>query len=135
MRLLLDINVILDVIFQRPGQASSAELISSCSQKNQAWLAWHSVATLFYLIERQKNAKTAHQSISELLTWAQVAATGHADVVAALQMPMNDFEDALQASAALACEANYIITRNVKDFAKSPISAITPERFLALRVS
>ena len=135
MRLLLDINVILDVIFQRPGQASSAELISSCSQQNQAWLAWHSVATLFYLIERQKNAKTARQSISEMLTWAQVAATRHADAVAALQMPIADFEDALQASAALACEASYIITRNVKDFAKSPVPAITPERFLALRVS
>ena len=59
MRLLLDINVILDVIFQRPGEAASSELIATCSQQNQAWLAWHSAATLSYLIKRQQNAKAA----------------------------------------------------------------------------
>ncbi|MGB4115706.1 MAG: PIN domain-containing protein [Polaromonas sp.] len=133
MRLLIDINVILDVIFQRPGQASSSALMSNCSQEHQAWLAWHSVATLSYLIERQQNAKRAHEAISELLTWAQVAATSHADALMALQLPMADFEDAMQASAAMACSAQYIITRNVRDFAKSPVPAITPEGFLQLR--
>ncbi len=132
MRLLLDINVVLDVIFQRPGQKSSAALMSTCSQQHQAFLAWHSVATLSYLIERQQNAKTAHQSISELLTWAHVAATGHADALVALQLPMSDFEDAMQASSAIACGAQYIITRNIRDFSKSPVPAITPEDFLAL---
>ena len=133
MRLLLDINVMLDVIFQRPGRAASAALISSCSQQHHAFLAWHSVATLSYLIERQLNAKTAHQFVFELLAWAEVAATGHVDAMAALQLPMADFEDALQASAAMACGAQYIITRNIRDFAKSPVLAITPEGFLKLK--
>lgn len=132
MRLLIDINVILDVIFQRPGEAASSELIATCSQQNQAYLAWHSIATLFYLVERQQNAKTAYLVITELLAWAQVASTGHADALQALQLTMTDFEDALQASAALACGANFIITRNVGDFAASPVPAMTPEKYLAL---
>ena len=105
MRLLLDINIILDVVFQRPGESASSALIATCGQQNQAWLAWHSIATLAYLIERQQDAATARAIITDLLAWAQVASTGHADAVQALQLSMSDFEDALQAAAALACGA------------------------------
>lgn len=132
MRLLLDFNVILDVIFERPGEAALSDLIATCSQQNQAWLAWHSVATLSYLIGRQQNAKAARLAITELLTWAKVATTGHSAALHALQWTMADFEDALQASTAMACGANYTITRNVHDFAMSPVPAITPEKYLAL---
>ncbi len=132
MRLLLDINIILDVIFQRPGEAASSVLIATCSQQNQAWLAWHSIATLSYLIERQQNAQAARLAITELLAWANVAATSHSDALQALQLPMADFEDSLQASTAMACGASYIITRNVRDFAALPIPALTPEKYLAL---
>lgn len=38
----------------------------------------------------------------------------------ALKLPMEDFEDALQAAAAQACGADYIITRNGRDFTKAP---------------
>ena len=130
MKLLLDINIILDVVFDRPGEPASSALIATCSQQNQAWLAWHSVATLAYLIEREKNAATARAVIADLLTWAKVATTGHPDALHALQLPMADFEDALQVAAAQACGAGYIITRNVRDFGKSPIAALTPENFL-----
>lgn len=44
---------------------------------------------------------------------------------------MNDFEDALQAAAAIACDAAFIITRNEKDFATLPVPALAPEAFLA----
>lgn len=132
MKLLLDINIILDVVFDRPGAATSSALIATCGPQNQAWLAWHSVATLSYLIEREKDAATARAVITDLLTWARVATTGHPDALQALQLPMADFEDALQVAAAQACEAKYVITRNVRDFGKSPVVALTPEKFLAL---
>ncbi len=132
MKLLLDINIILDVVFDRPGEPASSALIATCSQQNQARLAWHSVSTLSYLIEREKDAATARAVIADLLAWAQVTTTGHSNALQALQLPMADFEDALQVAAAQACGAKYIITRNVRDFMKSPITAITPEKFLAL---
>ncbi|MEI8323753.1 MAG: PIN domain-containing protein [Betaproteobacteria bacterium] len=129
--MLLDINIILDVVFQRPGERASAALIADCGHHNQAWLAWHSIATLAYLIERQQDAATARGVITDLLTWAQVATTGHADAVQALKLPMTDLEDALQAAAALACGADYIMTRNGRDFVGAPVPALTPEKFLA----
>ena len=131
MRLLLDTNIILDVVFQRSGEPASSALIASCGNQNQASLAWHSIATLAYLIESQKNSTVARSVITDLLSWAQVASTGHADAVRALQLPMADFEDALQVCAAQACNADYIITRNQRDFVKSPLPALSPEEFLA----
>lgn len=131
MRLLLDINIVLDVVFDRPGASGSSALIATCGLQNQAWLAWHSVATLSYLIEREKDAATARAVVTDLLDWAQVATTGHPDALRALQLPMADFEDALQVAAAQTCGASYIITRNVRDFGKSPVTAVTPEKFLA----
>jgi hypothetical protein len=43
---------------------------------------------------------------------------------------MSDFEDALQVSAAQACGADYIITRNGRDFVQSPLPALSPDDFL-----
>ena len=40
------------------------------------------------------------------------------------------FEDCLQMQCALSLRADYIVTRNVKDFAASEIPAVTPEEFL-----
>ena len=131
MLLLLDINIILDVVFQRPGEPASSALIGSCNEQHQAWVAWHSVATLAYLIERQRNPAVARELVTGLLSWARVATTGHQDALQALRLPMSDFEDALQVSAAQACGANYIITRNGRDFVQSPLPALSPEEFLA----
>ena len=39
---------------------------------------------------------------------------------------MTDFEDAMQVAAARACEADFIVTRNERDFAESPIPTLTP---------
>ena len=130
MRLLLDINILLDVAFQRPGEPATAQVIARCGREHQAWLAWHSVATLAYLIERQQSAAEARDFVRSLLLWADVAVTQRSDALQALDWPMPDYEDALQAAAAVACGAQIIITRNVRGFEGSPIPAMTPEVFI-----
>lgn len=130
MRLLLDVNVLLDVAFQRPGEPASTKVIGLCGVGHEAWLAWHTLATLSYLIERQSGAIMARSFVEGLLGWADVAPTTGADAVQALALPMPDFEDALQAAAAMACGAQVIVTRNGRDFKGSPVPAMTPEAFL-----
>lgn len=131
MRLLLDINILLDVAFQRPGEASSSSLIALCGAEHEGWLAGHSIGTLSYLIERQASRAHARSFIEGLLGWADVVPTTRADAISALGLPMPDFEDALQAAAAMACGAQAIITRNGLDFKGSAVPAMTPEVFLA----
>jgi hypothetical protein len=43
---------------------------------------------------------------------------------------MKDLEDAMQASAAKSYKASWLITRNVHDYRKSPIPALSPSEFL-----
>jgi len=133
MRLLLDINILLDVAFQRPGARASAALIARCGREHEAWLAWHTLATLAYLIERQQSAAAAREFLRGLLGWTDVAPATRADAMAALDWPMPDYEDALQAAAAVACGAQAIITRNTRDFRASPVASMTPEVFLKRR--
>ena len=130
MRLLIDINVLLDVALQRPGAPASARLLALCGRQHEGWLAWHSVATLAYLIERQQSAISGRDFIRGMLVWADVAKTGRPDALAALDLPMRDFEDALQVAAAMACGAQFILTRNERDFNGSPVPALSPDAFL-----
>ena len=43
-----------------------------------------------------------------------------------------DFEDAVLAQAAHQAGAQAIITRNLKDFARSPVRAYTPRQWVAM---
>lgn len=43
----------------------------------------------------------------------------------------DDFEDAVQSVTAERVHADYIITRNVRDFAKSKVAAFTPSELIA----
>lgn len=45
-------------------------------------------------------------------------------------MKFKDYEDAVQSACALRVNADYIITRNIKDFEQSRVSVIKPSEFL-----
>jgi hypothetical protein len=66
--------------------------------------------------------------VDKILSWARIADSS--DARAARAMGFGDFEDALQASSAEACSADVIVTRNTTDFAKSGVTALSPQEFL-----
>ena len=82
------------------------------------------------MIERQQSAISGRDFIRRMLGWADVAQTSKADALAALDLPMGDFEDALQVAAAMACGAQFVITRNERDFKNSPVPPLSPDDFL-----
>ena len=51
------------------------------------------------------------------------------DALATLELPLIGIEDALQVAAAMACGAQFIVTRNERDFRKSPVPTLSPWRF------
>ena len=56
---------------------------------------------------------------------------GLSELEAAADMKWRDFEDAVQSATASRIHADYIITRNAKDFEGSNIRALTPEEYFA----
>ena len=52
------------------------------------------------------------------------------DLKKAADMEFKDYEDAVQSACAARIKANYIITRNIRDFAMSKVAAIKPTELL-----
>jgi hypothetical protein len=47
-------------------------------------------------------------------------------------LPCQDFEDAVQMMAAVRMGADYVITRNPRDYKEGPLPALLPAELLAL---
>lgn len=101
-------------------------------KKASCWLAAHTLTTLFYIIERYQNRRTAATSLSNLLQSFTVATVDDAVIRTALSWNWHDFEDAVQMAAAAAEKMDFVITRNPKDFQRGPVPAIQPAAFLPL---
>ena len=61
---------------------------------------------------------------------AKTASTGTAAIDWALKQGFHDFEDAVQYYAALHCGADYIISRNERDYPYSEIPVLSPLDYL-----
>lgn len=132
MRVFLDTNILLDVLLNRPGLAEeSAAVILRCEALGAEMLvAWHGLATAYYLLKRGRSEAEALVEVDKILNWARIAETSDADARRARQLGFGDFEDALQAAAAEASRADRIITRNIADFTRSTVPALDPSSFL-----
>lgn len=54
---------------------------------------------------------------------------GMSDLEEAANMKWRGYEDAVQSATAERIKADYIITRNAKDFQNSKVKALTPEEY------
>lgn len=128
MILLVDTDILIDfALDRRPHAAAAGELLDALERRQATgFIAWHSVANFHYLVVSNKGASATRAFLLDLLRFVQVAPTLTESVRYAANLPMRDFEDALQVAAAVACGANMIATRNVRDYTRSPVRAATP---------
>lgn len=134
MRPLLDTNVLVDVALRRPGlhEGSGAAVAWCLNNPGSGLLAVHSLATFSYLFGRATGSAKAREFIADLIEGTDIARLDNSEVKRALALPMVDFEDALIAAAAESAGATHIVTRNLPDFRKSPVKAVSPEDFMRL---
>jgi predicted nucleic acid-binding protein len=132
MKVLIDTNVILDVLMQRePHFECSAEFLRLCGVKITGFIIASQTTDIFYLLCREgKDAAAAKSILIKLTDNIRVIDVTAADVKSALAGEMSDYEDALIAYRAKRQKADYIITRNEKDFKQSPVPALSPRAFL-----
>ena len=131
--ILVDIDIVLDVLAKRePFFASSARLWAEVEGGHtRAYLAAHSITTIFYLVAKARGKDFAKSCISDLLSVFRIAAVKESTLRLALESKIVDFEDAVQYAAAKEMAAEFIISRNIGDYKKSEIPATTPDLFLA----
>lgn len=134
MKLFIDTNVVLDVLAQRePWFADSARLLAHIEQGGASGhIAAHTLTTLHYLLARHLGQQKTAAVLIELTTLIRVEPVDHQILQQALALGWRDFEDAVQAVTATQCQADYLVTRNPRDFKQSLVPVITPSEYLAL---
>lgn len=132
MRVIFDTNVIADILLRRAPYFDDSYLAILNCLENGDWCSMPVSATadIFYLLRKTDDPKDGMRYLRNLFDIISDVTT--ADYDDALSMDMEDFEDALIAAVAKRNRVDYIITRNVADFKKSPVSAITPDEFLRI---
>ena len=133
MRVFLDANILLDILESRSEFVEeSTEVLVLCEELNaELFIAWHSLATIYYLIRRRRSEQETMEEIERLLAWAQIAPVDSSSAVRAKDLGFPDFEDAMQCVCAENCGAEVIVTRNQKDFTASPVPSLSPSAFCA----
>ena len=131
-RVLLDTNIFMDVLCEREGLVDQSTTVLNWSERHpgESWMAWHSLANLHFLGIKYVGKGRTDSFINSMLEIFEISPTDTRSARLARMLPIPDFEDAMQVAAADRVKADFIITRNLKDYKKSPISAISPEEFV-----
>ena len=128
MRVLLDNNVILDAMLQRVPWRQDADDILKAAALGQVACAvtTHSLATSFYVGRKTLGAAAARAAVRRNLTAFDILPIDRKTLVDADALTGSDFEDNILIAPAAIASLDVIVTRNVADFAHSPIPAMEP---------
>lgn len=135
MKVLIDTNIMIDALTNRDGRSGfSATVIDLCAkQVIDGYVALHSISNMYYILRKQYSdaeRRTILKRYNEIL---KVAEVGNDVVDTAINnTAISDYEDTLQYACAETVGADYIVTRNIKDYGKAEIRAISPEELLKL---
>ena len=135
MRVLVDTNVMMDALTERePFAEKSKEVIRIISEhKADGYLAAHSVTNLFYLLRHDYSVDERKEILLSLFDVFEVERIDTERLKAALRRnDFADFEDCLQSECAESVFADYIVTRNTRDFVAGPVQCLTPDEFCGL---
>ncbi|MDR3011894.1 MAG: PIN domain-containing protein [Chitinispirillales bacterium] len=133
MNVLIDTDVLIDFLTDRePFTVNAKEVIRKVRENIiTAYLAPHSITNIFFILRKLYSATERRQSLIDLCRSVTVAEVKAGTIFNTLEnMAIDDIEDGLQAECAISINADYIVTRNIRDYAKSKVPAILPEELL-----
>ena len=132
MKVLIDTNIILDVFCKRPDfYEDSAKVFKLCEVKRiSGVISALSIPNIMYILRKELDAKKTKEILDNLSLIFSIADLKADDLKKAADMGFKDYEDAVQSACAARIKANYIITRNIRDFTMSKVAAIKPTELL-----
>ena len=132
MKVLIDTNIVLDVLCKRPAfYEDSAKIFKLCEVKKiSGVISALSIPNIMYILRKELDADKTREVLDSLMLIFSVADLKADDLKKAADMRFKDYEDAIQSACATRIKANYIVTRNIKDFSESKVTAIKPAELL-----
>lgn len=132
MRVLLDTNIVLDLFFEREGFVEDAVSIWDANARGEieAYIAPITPINVFFTARKVKGSGLARGYVSKMLASLKVCALNQQTLLAAEILAFKDYEDAVQVACAMFSNLDGIVTRDLDDFKKSPLSVYSPSEFL-----
>ena len=133
MKLLIDANIILDVLQKREPFFYDSSVIWKLCETEQAkgYVSALTFANIVYVMRKELSPEKIAEILRALNLIFTFTELSTADIFHAAEMKWDDFEDAVQSTIAERIHAEYIITRNIRDFRKSKVMALTPGELIA----
>lgn len=129
---MIDTNVILDVLCNRAEfVADSSKVWKLCEvEKIEGYLSALSVPNIVYILRKELTPQKTKEIIWQIMMIFRIIDLKPSDLKNAAEMLSADFEDAVQMCCASRIKADYIVTRNIRDFQNSKIIALKPSELL-----
>lgn len=131
MDLFVDTNILIDYFSKRqPFFADADKLFDMLDRKLfNGIIAAHSVLNLAYVLRKQFDQNTLYSILMSICYVFDVIDVDKQKLVAAIQnINMKDLEDCVQTECAKQAHADFIVSRDLKDFKNSAIPVITPSQ-------
>ncbi|MDE7339531.1 MAG: PIN domain-containing protein [Lachnospiraceae bacterium] len=134
MRLLIDTNVILDIVFKRSGCNISMELFRKVKEIGaSAYITASSVTDIFYIIRKETHdISRTYVIVGNILRLVVNLPVTEKDVRMAFEQRWKDFEDCLQYMTGKNNGMDYIITANHKDYADAKLPVLAPKAWIEM---
>ena len=132
MNVLIDTNVALDYFLKREGFAENAKRVFHViiSGDINGCLSSSVVTDIYFSVNKLKKTQHARKVVEEIYYYLTILTVGEETIGKALSLPMDDFEDAVQAAAAQDFSIDIIVTRDKMGFYNSGLQVYSPEEFL-----
>lgn len=129
MDLVLDNNIVIDHIDRREPfyELSRRVCLLGVVGEANTYISVNMLTDIYYLLRKDYGSQGAQDLIENNLSFLQLIGISAEDAQKAFAARWGDFEDCLVARCAEKIKADYIVTRNVKDFRSSSVEAVTPE--------
>lgn len=132
MKVLIDTNVILDVLCSRAEFLEASSRVWKYCEINKlsVVISALSVPNIVYILRKELDPDKTKEIIDRILLIFDVAELKAEDLRKAAEMKTSDFEDAIHMCCADRINADFIVTRNIRDFVSSPVPAVKPSELL-----
>ncbi len=135
MKAVVDTCIIVDALQKRePFFKDAQSIFLLCANRQfDGFLTAKAITDIYYLTHRQTHSdKETRDVLTKLCTLFELLDTTALDIRKAISADVSDFEDAVMIETAVRSNLDCIITRNTKDYSKSPIPVYTPSEFVDL---
>lgn len=135
MKALIDTCVVIDFLQRREPFDKDAVQIMRLAAMNQftGCITAKSATDIYYLNHRATHSdKESRTKLNQLLAIIGLLDTSAEDIFHAISSDTSDFEDAVMIETARRSGIDCIVTRNQKDYEKSPVTVYSPTEFLRI---